>query len=135
MFFTHVTRTTISFTWIIIGTMILLIIITNVIFLVFKRWRYFFDIFFYIRYTILFCPFTWVIWFLNNFSTLIEVSEVLFILFLQGIRCLSVVTLDTISPCTDIPESLELPLIISISLDFYILVLLSDKLAEKSTKI
>ena len=63
--------------------------------------------------------------------TLIEVSEVFFILFLRGICCLSGVTLDTLSPCTYIPERLELYFITSISLGFSILAILSDKLTDE----
>ena len=57
-------------------------------------------------------------------------SEFLFLLFLQGICFLYGVTLDTLYPCLDIQERLELSFLISISLGFYILVLLSDKLAD-----
>ena len=42
-----------------------------------------------------------------------------------------VVTLDTLSPFTYIPERLGLSFLISISLGFSILVLLSDKLADE----
>ena len=45
--------------------------------------------------------------------------------------CLSGVTLDKLSPCPDIPERLEFSLRTSISLGFSILILFSDKLAEK----
>ena len=62
---------------------------------------------------------------------MIEVSGVFFLLFLRVIRCLSGVTLDTLSPCPDIPEILGLYFIISISLSFYILVLLLDKLIDE----
>ena len=67
MFFAQVPRTNISFTWRIIGTISLVISITNILFLFFKRVKCFYIIiFFYIRYTILFFPFTWVVLFLNN---------------------------------------------------------------------
>ena len=67
MFFAQVSHTTIIFTWIIIRTMSLLISITHVLFLILKRWRCFFRTnCFYIRYTILFCPFNCVFWFLNT---------------------------------------------------------------------
>ena len=62
---------------------------------------------------------------------LIEVSEVFFLLFLQGIPCLFGYSLDTLAPCPDIIERLELPLLISISLGCSILVLLSEKLADE----
>ena len=58
-------------------------------------------------------------------------SKVLFILFLQGIRCLSGDSIDTLASCLDIPEILGLSLLISISLGFSILVLLSEKLADE----
>ena len=91
----------------------------------------------------------WSFFFRNNFSTtcivssftillgltgfwicsflMIEVSEVFFILFLQGICCWSGVTLDKLSPCPDKTETLKLSLQISIYLGFSILVLLLDK--------
>ena len=50
---------------------------------------------------------------------------------MQGISCLSGVTLDKLSPCSDIPQRLELYLLLSTSFDFYILVLFSDKLADE----
>ena len=62
---------------------------------------------------------------------MIEVSEVLFILFLQWIRCLSGVTLDKLSPRPDTPERRELSLLTSISLGFLFLVIFSDKLADE----
>ena len=62
---------------------------------------------------------------------MIEVYKVLFLLLLRGISCLSDVTLDTISTGPEIPERLELSFIISISLGFYILVLLSDKKTDE----
>ena len=64
-------------------------------------------------------------------SPLIEVSEVLFLLLLRGIRCSAGVTLDTLYTCPDIPERLELYFLISISLGFSILVLLSDKMSDE----
>ena len=62
---------------------------------------------------------------------LIEVSEVFSLLFLRGIRCLFGVTLDTLYPCPDIPERLELSFLISIYFGFSILVFLWDKLADE----
>ena len=59
---------------------------------------------------------------------MVEVSGVLFILFLQGIQRISCVTLDKLSPFPDKTETLKSSLWISISEDFYILVLLLDKL-------
>ena len=58
-------------------------------------------------------------------------SKVFFLLFLQWISCLSGVTLDTLAPCPDIPERLGLSFLMSISLGFSILVILSDKLADE----
>ena len=58
-------------------------------------------------------------------------SEVFFLLFLRGIRFLSGVTLDTLSPCPDIPERLELSFLIYISLGFSNLLLLLEKLADE----
>ena len=49
---------------------------------------------------------------------MIEVSDVFFLLFLQGIRCLSGVTLDKIFPRPDKTETLKLSLQISISVGF-----------------
>ena len=66
MFLVQVSYTIISFTWWIFRTMSLFISITFTVYLMPKRWRCFFIIFFFIRYTILFCPFTWVFCFLNN---------------------------------------------------------------------
>ena len=62
---------------------------------------------------------------------MIKVFGVFSILFLQRICCLSGVILGTLSLFTFIPEILVLSFIISISLGFYILVLLSDELADK----
>ena len=59
---------------------------------------------------------------------MIKMSEVLFLLFLQGIRCLYGVTLDKLSPCPYKTETLNLFLKISISEGFSIPVLLLDKL-------
>ena len=64
IFFAQVPHTIISFTWRTIETTLFLISITNVVFLIFKWYRCFF---FYIGYTILFWPFTWVVWYLNTF--------------------------------------------------------------------
>ena len=61
----------------------------------------------------------------------IKISQVFFLLFLQGIYCLSGVTLDTLSTCPYIPERLGLYFLISIYLGFSILVFLSDKLADE----
>ena len=58
-------------------------------------------------------------------------SEVFFLLFLRGIRRLSGVTPDTLAPCLDIRERLKLSSIIPIYLDFSILVILSDKMADE----
>ena len=58
-------------------------------------------------------------------------SELFFILFLQGIRCLSGDSLDTLDPCPEIPERLGLYFLIYISLGFSILVLLSEELADE----
>ena len=67
MFFGQVSRTTISFTWRIIRTTSFLISITSIVYLIFK-WKecLFWTTSFKIRYTILFCPFTWVDWFSNT---------------------------------------------------------------------
>ena len=46
-------------------------------------------------------------------------------------RCLSGDSLDTIAPCPDIPERLELYFLISIFLGFSILALLSEILADE----
>ena len=62
---------------------------------------------------------------------MIELYEVLFLLLLRVIRCLSGVTLDTLYPRPDIPEILELSFLISIFLGFSVLVLLSDKMAHE----
>ena len=64
----QVTHTNISLTWRIIVTIRILISITNLVSLIFKWWR-FFGLFLYIRYTILFCPFTLVVWYLNTSFT------------------------------------------------------------------
>ena len=58
-------------------------------------------------------------------------SEVFFLLLLQGICCLYSVTLDKLYPCPVILEILDLSFLISISLGFSILVLLSDKLVDE----
>ena len=63
--------------------------------------------------------------------SLIGVSEFLFIIFLRGLRCLSGVTLDKISPCLNIPKSLELSLLTSLFWGFSILVLFSDNLTDE----
>ena len=132
MFLVQVPRTTISFTWRIIGTTSLLISTTNVVFLIFKWCRCFYlIIYFYIRYTIPFCPFNWVVWFLILYFPAIEVSGVSFILSLRGIRYLSDVTLDKTSPCTDLPEIPGLSFLISISFGFSILELLSNELDDE----
>ena len=131
VFFVQVPCTTISLTWRIIGTMSLIIVITNAVFLIFKRYRCFILFYFYIRYTILFWSFTWVVYFLNTSFSFYRISWSFFPLFLLGIRCLSVFTIDKLFPCPDIPERLELSFLISLSLGFSILVLLSDKLADK----
>ena len=59
---------------------------------------------------------------------MIEVSDVFFLLFLRGIRCLSGVTLDKFFPRPDKTETLKLSLQISISVGFPILVCLLYKL-------
>ena len=68
-------------------------------------------------------------WILN--FHLIEVSEVFFILFLQWIRCLSGITIDTLHPCIDMRERLALSYLISIPFGLFLLVILSDKLADE----
>ena len=55
-------------------------------------------------------------------------SEVFFLLFLQGIQRVFGVSLEKLSPCPDKTETLKLYFKISISKSFYILVLLLDKL-------
>ena len=67
MFFVQVYYTIISFTWWIIRTMSPLITITFLVYLIPKWWRCFFMTgFFYIIYSILFCPFPRVDWFFNR---------------------------------------------------------------------
>ena len=58
-------------------------------------------------------------------------SEFFFPLFFWGILCLSGVTLDTLYPCPDITERLELSFLVSISMMFLIFVHLSDKLDDE----
>ena len=131
MFFDQVSGTTTSFTWRIIRNTSLLISITNVVFPIFKQWRYFLTNFCTSGIIPSFALLlglsgSWILYF-----PVIEMSEVFFLLFLQGIRFWSGVTIYKLSPCTDITERLELYFLISISLGFSILVLLSDKLADE----
>ena len=72
------------------------------------------EFFFYIRYSILFFPFNWVDCFFNSLFLVIKVSQVLFILFLQGLCCWSGVTLDKISLCPDKTEILKWSFLITI---------------------
>ena len=58
---------------------------------------------------------------------MIEVSEVFFLLFLQGIQKISGVTLDKLSLCLDKIETIKLSLQISISEGFYSPLLLLNK--------
>ena len=102
MFFSQVPHTTISFTWRLIVTMHLLISIINVIFLILKWWSFFCIMFFFIRYSIFVCPFTWVVWFLNTFFSF-NCVRVFLLLLLQGIRYLSENSLITLAPCPGIP--------------------------------
>ena len=62
---------------------------------------------------------SWIVFFI-----IIEVSGVFFLLFLRGIRRVSDVSLDRLSPCTEKLETLKLSLWIFISEGFSILVLL-----------
>ena len=129
--FYQVTRTTISFTWRIIGTTSLLISTTNVVLLIFNWWRCFLFVFStsgIISYFALLLGLSgfWILYF-----SVIKVSEVFFLLFLQRIHCLYSVTLDTLYPWPDIPERIELSFLTSSSLVFPILVILSDNMADE----
>ena len=61
---------------------------------------------------------------------MIELSEIFFLLFFQGISCWSGVTLDKLSSCPDKIETLKFSLQISIYEGFSILVILLDKLVR-----
>ena len=69
---------------------------------------------------------SWIIYF-----PLIKVSEVFFLLSLQGIYCLSGDTVNTLATCLDIVERLGLSLLTFIYFSCPILVLLSDKLSDE----
>ena len=132
MFFAQVPCTTIMFTWRIIGTTSLLISITNVVFLSFNRRRCLLLLLFFTSGILSYFALSLGLSGSGIFPfPLIEVSEVLFLLLLRGIRCSAGVTLDTLYTCPDIPERLELYFLISISLGFSILVLLSDKMSDE----
>ena len=136
MFFGQVSRTTISFTWIIIGTMSLLISITSLVYLIFKRLRCFFWTPFstsgILSYFELLLGLTGS-WILS--VPVIKVSEVFFLLLFRGIRCWYQVTLNTLSPCPDKTEIPKSSLLISISDGFSILVLFQINWLMKYTLI
>ena len=132
MFFSQVPRTTISFTWRIKRSTSLLISIINLVFLIFKWCRCFISIYFSTSVILFYFALLLGLsgsWILS--IPVIELSEVFFLLFLRGICCLSGVTLDTLYPCTYIPERLGLSFLISIYLGFSILVLFWYKLADE----
>ena len=128
MFFAQVPHTTTSFTWRIIGFKRLLISITNVVFLIFKWWRI---ILFFIRYTIPFCPFTWIVWFLNTFFSFDQIFVSLFLLFLRGIRCFPGNSVVTIAPGSDTIERLVLYFLTSIYFGCSMFLPLSEELADE----
>ena len=91
----------------------------------------FFLFFLFVMYTILFFPFTLVVWFLNTLFSFYQSVQSLFILFLRGIRCLSCHSAVTLASGPYIPERLGLSFLTSISFGCYMLVLLSEKLTDE----
>ena len=129
MVFVQVSYTITSFTWWIVRTMIILISITFVFCLIPKQCSCFFRTTFstsgIVSSFVIFLGLTgsWIWYFL-----MIKLSEVLFILFLQGISYWSGFTTNIFSPCPEKTERLELSLQISIYVGFYILLILLYKL-------
>ena len=84
--------------------------ITFIIFLMSKIWSCFIEtIFFYIYYSILFLSFSRVDFISNRILFISELSGVLFIFFLRGIRCWYGVTLAKLSPCLEKSETCYCP--------------------------
>ena len=130
MFIAQVSCATIIITWRIIRFTCLLIITTNVVLLILKWQRCFYYVFL-INDTIHFCSFTLVVWFLNTFFSFDQSFWNLFLLILRGIRSLSGDTVVILDLCLDIIEEPRLSLLTFICFGCYILVLLSDKLADE----
>ena len=82
----------------------------------------------YISYSVLFCPFPSIDWFLDRFFSNNRSVWGFSLLFLRGIRRISGVIYYKSSPCPDKSKISLLSSRISISMDFSILVLLLDKL-------